>query len=989
MSISIKQCEGHKTNGCQIKMPSLRILFSGLWSFLLCAVVTSTLIDEAVDATSLQFEVPENRYIIEFETSYSDVQEDFNNQSLEVSVNNRFDSPAFLGMSVQVQNGNEFTLNQIQSLASVKNVWQASYVTLEFNTTNAENQIWNPHVVTGVDTLHDRKIFGDGIRIAVVDSGLDVNHEAFRNKKIEGYDFTENPQNPKATFEDIVGHGTFVSSVIIGDSENMKGVAPQASLKMYKVFGKHGTTTDDIILAALLKAYSESPDVISLSLGSDRGYPSMPISIVASKIAESIPIVFAAGNSGIKGPYTASSGASGKGVIAVASMESTQLIVWPATLTSSSGRLLDFRYIGNKGSKIEVNGVYDVDFIGNACHIPTTSRHTSKKVLMGIRGTCRNSQLLDEFQGFDYAGSIMFVSQAEMHVIDIRPQSTQMFFGLATNKVRNWVKEEVSHGSSVSVKFNQDAIHTAIEKTDDSAGLINSFTSWGPTFDLDFYPHVVAPGGNVFGAKVGGGYFISSGTSYACPYVAGVLALYLSEFGRVDPQVLRKRVIGSSKLLSLAYSSGYIDYSKTKVEDEKFAPLIQQGNGLIDAESLWNTNTSLLSAPYILLNDTENRSARHQIEIVNDGKYEVTYRFSHRAMETVYTREPKKQYVSNYWPQLVDCYPEIHFSEMLITLSPGGKGTVLAEIVPPKSLDLNKAPIFQGTIDITGSNGDRITVPYIGSEFIAKDWTPFTDAPVLLINDKGKLRRPYENEKFQTQQLREIGLFYAVRFATMLYSFDIVDENYNLKSFEYPPISGKEGYHGPLRVHLPASNTSLRYPVSFLPISSRLSFVQLQSFANGTSIPQGKYRLLCRALKTFGNPTNALDWQMYLTDAFLVEASGVSESRYDRIVNRRSKYKARTKRNDLDAIQTLYISQNLQRRELQSKDSMKAHLSVVLDAVPYSTNTTSTTLSALTWYNVCKSSEQVQSQSHSLNQATIYLPYLLLSILSWVLPLVV
>lgn len=950
------------------------------WYFIFLSSVWAISVEEAKDAPSLEFEVPENRFILEFETTYSDVQEDFDLQSLEFSVNNQFDSPAFLGMSIQVQNGSNCTLHQIQSLASVKNVWQASYVTLDFQTTPAVRLMWNPHIMSGVNTFHDRNIFGEGIRIAVVDSGLDVNHEVFKNKSIEGYDFTKDAQSPLNTFVDDVGHGTFVSSVIVGESENLRGVAPQASLKMYKVFGKTGSTTDDVILAALLKAYSENPDVISLSLGSDRGYPSMPISIVASKISETIPIVFAAGNSGVKGPFTASSGASGKGVIAVASAESTQHVSWSATLTSSSGKQLSFNYIGNNGARIARNEEYEVDFVGNACHIQTTSSST-RKVLMGIRGTCKNSQIATEIELHNYAGSIMFVSPAEMHVTNIRPRNGETFFGLTTNLVRNWIKREISNQASVTLSFDHETKHTAMGKTDGSGALINSFTSWGPTFDLDFYPHIVAPGGNIFGALSGGGYLISSGTSYACPYVAGIIALFLSENGRVDPETLRKKVIGSGKLLKQAYTSAYIDYSRTKVDDVRLAPLIQQGNGLVDAESLWKTNTSLLSAPYLLLNDTANREALHQILISNDGAYDVTYQFSHRALETVYTRDSKKKTVLNYWPELTDVYPDVRFSKLQLTLSPGERGSITVDIASPTSLDLRKAPIFQGEIDINGSNGDRITVPFIGMEFDAKDWTPFAEEPTLLVKDQTGLRRIGTNESFSSDGLRSLNLYYAIRFATVHCSIDVVDENYSIESFDYPPVEGKNGYHEPLQAYLPQSGKTLRYPISFSPISSRISYIQLQSFANGTIIPSGRYRLLCRALKTFGNPANPNDWQMYLTDAFLVHTSpAVPESPYDRRLDYQSRIKREESKNRIGSETILH------RKDLRSNQFITAYLSVVPD-VPYSVNTTLS--QQVTKGKQSKSISSVQSLTRSINQVATFFPNLCFAFLGCFLAIIV
>lgn len=847
-----------------------------LFLFLLTALAFSS--EELLEASSIESIFAENRLIVEFETSIADVQDEFASQNLQFSVHNEFDSPIFLGMSIQIQDSNVYSLDEIQAFSSVKNVWQASYVTLEFEAKSAKNLEWDPHQLTGVDTLHSESVFGDGINIAVIDSGLDKNHEAFKNKNIDGLDFTKDAKNPTPNFEDKVGHGTFVSSIICGDSQEMTGVAPRALIKMYKVFGDEGRTTDDVILAALLRAFYDSPDIISLSLGSDRGYPSMPISKVASKISEVIPIVFAAGNSGRKGPYRASSGASGKGVLAVASVESVRHVTWTASIRSTNGHEMTFQYIGNKGSMIESDEEFRIDIIGNVCHIPGPAANKKGYILMGIRGTCKEDDILSGLTSSGYSGGIMFVSPSEMHTLNFNTHSSDIILGLATNQVRTWIKKEIANGEELTLKFIRDRKHSSMDKTDGSSGQINQYSSWGPTFDQDFYPHIAAPGGNVFGAKLGGGYLVSSGTSFACPYIAGIIALYLSEFGRVDPQVIRKKVIGAGKLLNQAHTTGYIDYSKTKVDSNNLAPLLQQGNGLIDVSLMWNTKTAVLSEPFLLLNDTGHRISKHEILFVNDSPGEVTYTFQYRGLQTVYTADSKKQYVSTYWPEMLDLMLIVKFSESQLSLKAHQEGSVSVEIILPQFLDSLRSPISQGTIQIVGSNGDSVSIPFIGSEFEAQGWTPFGEAPILLVRNSAGMRKIDENDVFDPRQMSDLSMFYNVRSGTALYSIDLVEKNYDMTKYRFPPCSGKDGFFGSIRGSTQNGN-SLVFPVPYAPISSSISYFQLQGFADRTNFPPGEYRLLCRALKIFGNPENKEDWQLFLTDSFTVGRISSSPSR--------------------------------------------------------------------------------------------------------------
>ena len=63
-------------------------------------------------------------------------------------------------------------------------------------------------------------------------------------------------------------------------------MAYDASLASYRVFGCSGTTPDDIIVDALLRAYSEGADILTLSLGGPSGWPESASSVVASRIAD-------------------------------------------------------------------------------------------------------------------------------------------------------------------------------------------------------------------------------------------------------------------------------------------------------------------------------------------------------------------------------------------------------------------------------------------------------------------------------------------------------------------------------------------------------------------------------------------------------------------------------------------------------------------------------------------------------------------------------
>ena len=88
-----------------------------------------------------------------------------------------------------------------------------------------------------------------------------------------------------------------------------------------RIFGCIGGTDDDIIIDALLRAYKDGNDVITLSLGGTDGWTEGASSVVASRIASKGRVVtIAAGNEGEFGGWYTASPSGGLNVISIASV---------------------------------------------------------------------------------------------------------------------------------------------------------------------------------------------------------------------------------------------------------------------------------------------------------------------------------------------------------------------------------------------------------------------------------------------------------------------------------------------------------------------------------------------------------------------------------------------------------------------------------------------------------------------------------------------
>ncbi len=148
---------------------------------------------------------------------------------------------------------------------------------------------------------------GQGIRVAVIDTGVDYNHPDLGGgfgpgfKVIGGYDFINGDGDPMDDF----GHGTHVAGIIAANGV-LKGVAPGAKLLAYKVLGADGSGPFSAIIAGIDRAVDPDQDpatndgaqVLNLSLGGP-GDPDDAISQAVDAVVNAgVVCVVAAGNSG-------------------------------------------------------------------------------------------------------------------------------------------------------------------------------------------------------------------------------------------------------------------------------------------------------------------------------------------------------------------------------------------------------------------------------------------------------------------------------------------------------------------------------------------------------------------------------------------------------------------------------------------------------------------------------------------------------------------
>lgn len=138
--------------------------------------------------------------------------------------------------------------------------------------------------------LWNKNIKGQGIKIAVIDTGCDVKNPLIKENIIGGKNFTEDDNSREDVYNDYNGHGTHVAGII-------KSVAPEAELLILKVLDRNGNGDYNTITAAINYAVSCGVDIISMSLGG--GSDNRPLyNSVINAINNNILVVCAAGNNG-------------------------------------------------------------------------------------------------------------------------------------------------------------------------------------------------------------------------------------------------------------------------------------------------------------------------------------------------------------------------------------------------------------------------------------------------------------------------------------------------------------------------------------------------------------------------------------------------------------------------------------------------------------------------------------------------------------------
>ncbi|MFJ6984728.1 MULTISPECIES: S8 family serine peptidase [unclassified Streptomyces] len=175
----------------------------------------------------------------------------------------------------------------------------------------------------GTPAVWEKGYRGEGVKVAVLDTGVDQGHPDLAGRVAEAKDFSGSSGTG-----DAFGHGTHVASIVGGSGAasdgRRKGVAPRADLLVGKVLGDDGYGSESQVIAGMEWAAARGAKVINMSLGSDQPTDGTdPMSLALNELSARTGTLFvvAAGNSGEAGPRTVGSPGAADAALTVGAVD--------------------------------------------------------------------------------------------------------------------------------------------------------------------------------------------------------------------------------------------------------------------------------------------------------------------------------------------------------------------------------------------------------------------------------------------------------------------------------------------------------------------------------------------------------------------------------------------------------------------------------------------------------------------------------------------
>ncbi|KAI3543492.1 peptidase [Colletotrichum filicis] len=177
--------------------------------------------------------------------------------------------------------------------------------------------------------------------------------------------------------------------------------------------------------------------------------------------------------------------------------------------------------------------------------------------------------------------------------------------------------------------------------------------------------------------------------------------------------------------------------------------------------------------------------------------------------------------------------------------SPGTTGVLTATFIEPAGIDAKLFPIYGGYINIIGSNDESLRVTYAGLKIWAGEWID----PVIQTPDFVLIQ---ENDTFKMTIENTFTIDFDILWSSREFSFD----NKYFSSLQHYNLISDAYFDAPVQQY-PRLPSSTWWPSG--------------NFSHGGAIESGEYKILSRALRTYGDYHNISDWQIRVSPRIIVD----------------------------------------------------------------------------------------------------------------------
>lgn len=482
-------------------------------------------------------------------------------------------------------------LSDIESVDGVdKVVMQTVYEPCSTDETTSSNIVY-PRTISdgqmiGREDTWAQGYKGEGMKIAIIDTGLDTDHQNFAalpdevltdtsltqadidgvltslnayerysgltsadlyyNTKVAyGFNYVDNSLDITHDNDTEGDHGTHVAGIAAAnkvDESQVVGVAPNAQLMVMKVFGSNGGAYTEDWVAGMEDAMILGADVINMSLGSNAGFTTDAdwVNEVFDRVAETGTVLcISAGNSdtmgqgntfGLNANLTSN---PDNGVLGNPGAYANALSV---ASVENAYYMSDYITVGDNYKIAYQNG-------GSGVNAPLNTLADTPYEVVAVPGT----GTVEDFASVDVSGKIALVQRGVIAFTE-KCQNAQDAGAVACLVYNNesgtiimdmtdcpvtmpCASITMADGAYILSALEEDPDLTLTVGADqaliasDSAYQMSTFSSWGVTPSLTLEPDITTPGGNIYSTMDDGTYGLMSGTSMAAPNLSGISAL--------------------------------------------------------------------------------------------------------------------------------------------------------------------------------------------------------------------------------------------------------------------------------------------------------------------------------------------------------------------------------------------------------------------------------------------------------------------------------